>query len=164
MNRSPIRATRVLTDPVHLLAFGFGTGLSGIAPGTIGTLVGVPLALALALVPLWGRIIAISFLLLVGIWLCGNSARRLGVHDHPGIVFDEIVGYQVAVIVAPDNVLTLVVGFILFRFFDILKPWPIGWLDRRIGGGTGIMLDDIAAGVYAGALWFGISSWIALIQ
>ena len=86
---------------------------------------------------------------LAGIWICGWSAARLGVHDHPGIVWDEIAGYLVTMTLAPAGLGWLVAGFVLFRVFDILKPWPIGWLDRRVGGGLGIMLDDLVAGIFA---------------
>jgi phosphatidylglycerophosphatase A len=92
---------------------------------------------------------------IAGCAICGASARRLGVHDHSGIVFDEIVGMLIAaapLLWAAAGFEWLVVAFALFRLFDIWKPWPIGWLDRRVGGGAGIMLDDVAAAIYAAAL------------
>ena len=138
-----------LRHPVHLLAFGFGAGLSPLAPGTAGTLVAVPVYLGLSLLPSWGYLLATALVIAAGVVICGWSARRLGVHDHPGIVWDEIAGYLVTMAWAPAGPLWVLAGFILFRLFDILKPWPIGWLDRRVGGGTGIMLDDVAAGVAA---------------
>lgn len=162
------RAREILLDPVHLLAFGFGTGLAPRAPGTFGTVVGVPIAFALAFAPPWWRAAIIVVLFVIGIGLCGASARRLGIHDHPGIVFDEIVGYLVTFAIATAivgfNWPALVASFVLFRLFDIVKPWPIGWLDARVGGGTGIMLDDAVAGIYAGGIWLGISTWIPLIH
>ena len=138
-----------LRHPLHLLAFGFGAGLSPWAPGTMGTLVAIPVYLALR--PLPPDLYRAVTLLVIGagIWICGWSARRLGVHDHPGIVWDEIAGYLVTMIAAPAGWPWALVGFVLFRLFDILKPWPIGWLDRRLGGGLGIMLDDVAAGIAA---------------
>lgn len=84
-----------------------------------------------------------------GVYLCGFTARALGVHDHSGIVWDEIVGYFVTMFAAPEGWQWVLAGFVLFRFFDIVKPWPIHWLDRRVGGGLGIMLDDIVAGLFA---------------
>jgi phosphatidylglycerophosphatase A len=139
-----------LRNPVHLLAFGFGSGLAPKAPGTFGTLVAVPLFLLLQPLSLsvYLALVALGFAL--GIWICDRTARDLGVHDHGGIVWDEIVGYLFAMSLAPAGGWWIVSGFLLFRFFDILKPWPIRWLDLRVPGGFGIMLDDMMAGLYAG--------------
>jgi len=142
-------ARTVLTDPVHILAFGFGTGLSPVAPGTVGSLVGILFAwltLDLGLPLQLGVAAAIT---LSGIWICGESARRIGVHDHGGIVWDEIAGMYITLLAAPPTVAGWVLAFVLFRAFDIAKPWPIRDLDHRLGGGTGIMLDDLAAALYA---------------
>ncbi len=139
----------VLTDPVHFLAFGFGAGLSAIAPGTVGTLVGVGVELAMRPLDLLPRIILVTVLFVTGIWICGESARRLGEHDHPGIVWDEIVGYLMVMFAAPAGWPWILAGFVLFRLFDIVKPWPIRDVDHRLGGGFGIMLDDALAAVYA---------------
>ena len=139
----------VLSSPVHFLAFGFGSGLSPFAPGTVGTLMAVPLYLLMARLPWAYYILLLLAAIALGIWLCGESARLLGVHDHGGIVWDEILGYLFTMSFAPPGWLWVVVGFVLFRFFDILKPWPIRTVDRQIGGGFGIMLDDLLAGVYA---------------
>ncbi|HET7674060.1 MAG TPA: phosphatidylglycerophosphatase A [Gammaproteobacteria bacterium] len=157
-----IAAAEILRDPVHILAFGFGAGLFPRAPGTAGTLVAVPIAIGIAMLGWPWRAAVIVALFLIGIWICGASARRLGVHDHSGIVFDEIAGYQIALGIGGFNWASLVACFILFRLFDIAKPWPIGWLDRRIGGGFGIMVDDALAAIYAGAAWLLISRWIPL--
>lgn len=138
-------------DPVHLLAFGFGAGCSPKAPGTMGTVLAVVFYLPLSRLPLEGYLVAVSLISLVGIWLCGRAARDLGVHDHPGIVWDEIAGFLVTMIAAPAGWAWIAVGFVLFRLFDIWKPWPIRWLDRRVGGGLGIMLDDLVAGAFAAA-------------
>jgi phosphatidylglycerophosphatase A len=141
-----------LSTPTGFLAFGFGSGLSPVAPGTAGTLAAVPFALllkalpAVAFWPLWAA------LALVGIWLCGATARRLGVHDHGGIVWDEMVGYWLAVALVPMHWAWLLAGFVLFRVFDIVKPWPIRALDRRLAGGFGVMADDVAAGAATLAL------------
>jgi phosphatidylglycerophosphatase A len=85
----------------------------------------------------------------LGVWCCDACAKNLGVHDHPGIVWDEVVGYLITMIAVPKTLLWVVVGFILFRFFDILKPWPISWIDKHVEGGMGIMLDDVLAAVFA---------------
>lgn len=139
----------VLANPVHLLAFGLGTGCSPKAPGTMGTLLAVALYLPLAALPLTLYLVLLGGVILAGIWLCERASRDLGVHDHPGIVWDEIAGYLLTMVGAPDGWQWVVAGFLLFRLFDIWKPWPIGWLDRRVGGGLGIMLDDLVAGLFA---------------
>ena len=141
----------VFKNPVHCLAFGFGAGLSPKAPGTAGTLVAIPLhflllEMAISL-PIYIGLIVAAFL--VGIYLCGKTATDLGVHDHGGIVWDEFVGYWVTMILVPVTWYWVLAGFVLFRFFDIIKPFPIGWLDKKVQGGLGIMVDDVVAGVYA---------------
>ncbi|MDH3985850.1 MAG: phosphatidylglycerophosphatase A, partial [Gammaproteobacteria bacterium] len=131
---------QLLRHPLDFLALGFGSGLLPRAPGTAGTIAAIPLYLvmqSLAL-PVYVSLVAVLFLL--GIPICAHTAKRLGVHDHPGIVWDEIVGYLVTMIFAPTGWLWVLAGFVLFRFFDVLKPWPIRWLDRRVGGGFGIMV------------------------
>jgi phosphatidylglycerophosphatase A len=141
-----------LRDPVHLLAFGFGAGLSPYAPGTVGTLIAVPIVMFVAQ---FGWIAHLLFALAAcigGVYLCGASARKLGVHDHPGIVWDEIAGYSVTMLAAPAEAYWLAIGFVLFRFFDIVKPSPIREADHSLRGGLGIMLDDVIAGVFAGAI------------
>ena len=149
---NPVTARRILTDPVHLLAFGFGTGLAPKAPGTVGSLPGVLLAwLTLPLAFEW-RIMIAAGLIAAGIWICGESARRIGVHDHPGIVWDEIAGMYVTLLVVPPQIALWALAFGLFRLFDIWKPWPIRDLDHRLAGGTGIMLDDLVAALYAAVL------------
>jgi phosphatidylglycerophosphatase A len=143
---------QVLTDPVHLLAFGFGTGLAPKAPGTVGSLVGVLFAwLALPLTFEWRIGVGLA-IVAAGIWICGESARRIGVHDHPGIVWDEIAGMYLTLLVTPPQILPWALGFGLFRLFDIWKPWPIRDLDHRLSGGAGIMLDDLVAALYAALL------------
>lgn len=137
-------------DPAHLLAFGFGAGLAPRAPGTVGTLLAVPVYALMQLLsqPMYLAVAAILFG--IGIVACARAARDLGAHDHPGIVWDEVVGYLITMAFVPSGVVFAVYGFVLFRVMDILKPWPIGWIDRRVHGGFGIMLDDAMAGVYAG--------------
>lgn len=139
----------IITSPIHFLAFGFGAGLSPKAPGTIGTIVAVPFYLLLVQMNTWiyAGVILASFLF--GIWLCGKTARALGVHDHGGIVWDEMVGYWITMFMAPTDWLWILVGFCLFRVLDIVKPWPIRVADDQIKGGLGIMLDDVLAGIMA---------------
>ena len=136
-------------NPIHLLAFGFGSGAAPVAPGTFGTLAALPLLWPLSLLPLAGYLGVLLLAFVLGVFLCDRTARDLGVHDHSGIVWDEFVGLFVTMIAVPLNWQSLLLGFCLFRLFDILKPWPIGWLDRQVAGGFGIMLDDLLAGVYA---------------
>ena len=154
--RPPPTDPSILRQPVHLLAFGFGAGLSPRAPGTFGTLVAVPIVW---FVMQFGFLAHLSFAIaaiLIGIYVCGESARRLGVHDHPGIVWDEITGYTVTMLAAPPDWRWLAAGFVLFRFFDIVKPWPIREADHSLSGGLGIMLDDIIAGIFAAAILLGV--------
>jgi phosphatidylglycerophosphatase A len=148
----PVPARVVFTDPVHFLAFGFGAGLAPWAPGTAGTLVAVPIGIATHSLGMPVRCALVGLIAAIGVWLCGESARRLNAHDHPGIVWDEIAGYLLAMLAAPSGWPWVVAGFGLFRLFDIVKPWPIRELDHGLGGGVGIMLDDIVAGVYAAAV------------
>ncbi|MDX1251980.1 MAG: phosphatidylglycerophosphatase A [Gammaproteobacteria bacterium] len=131
-----------------------------VAPGTFGTLAAVPLYLLLQNLPLIGYIIVVGILFALGVWLCHITARDLGVHDHPGIVWDEIVGYLIAMIAAPAGWLWLLTGFALFRLFDVWKPWPIHLIDRHVGEGFGIMFDDVVAGIYAWAVMYGASQVI----
>jgi len=152
----PISPT-LLRDPGHLLALGFGSGLAPRAPGTFGTLVAVPVYLLCAQLPLVTYLSVVVAAFVLGVYLCGRTARALGVHDHPGIVWDEVVGYLLTMAWAPSGWLWVVLGFICFRLFDILKPWPIRVLDRSVHGGLGIMIDDALAGVLAAACLAGFA-------
>lgn len=141
-----------MTDPVLLLAFGFGSGLFRKAPGTLGTLAALPICW---LSGQWGGIVYSVLTVVVavaGVWLCGHAAKRLGEHDFGGIVWDEIAGLLVAMWGLPFTWSTILAGFALFRLFDIMKPWPIRWVDRHVEGGFGIMLDDILAGLLTAAI------------
>ena len=152
-------ARKVMTDPVNFLAFGFGTGLSPFAPGSVGSLLGVLLAwVTIDLALTWQIGIAI-IVTISGVWICGESARRIGVHDHGGIVWDEIAGMYITLLVAPPTITAWVLGYLLFRAFDIVKPWPIRDLDHSIDGGLGIMLDDLVAALYA-AILLGLYGWL----
>jgi phosphatidylglycerophosphatase A len=142
----------VWRNPVHFLAFGFGSGALPLAPGTFGTLVAIPIYLLMAELPLAIYLGLVAIMTAVGIWLCQVTSRDLGVHDHAGIVWDEIVGYLITMIAVPVSWQWVLTGFVLFRIFDIMKPWPIRWADRQVHGGLGIMLDDVLAAVYAGLI------------
>ncbi len=148
-----------MRNPVHFLAFGFGSGLSPKAPGTMGTLAALPVWYLLAQLPLAGYLAGLLLVIAVGPYLCGKTARDLGVHDHGGIVWDEIAGFLLTMLLVPVSVWTALIGFALFRLFDIVKPWPIGWLDKHVHGGTGIMLDDLVAALYAGGCIQGLLWW-----
>ncbi|GGB33887.1 phosphatidylglycerophosphatase A [Oceanisphaera marina] len=147
--RKPELANLKLSNPLHLLALGFGSGLSPVMPGTMGTLAAIPLYwLIQGLSPAWYLLILLLGFI-AGIWICNAATRAIGRHDHGAIVWDEIIGYGITMFAAPAGLGWMVVGFVLFRFFDIIKPWPISWFDRRVHGGFGIMLDDVIAGVFA---------------
>lgn len=138
-----------LARAATFVAMGFGVGAAPKAPGTFGTLVGVAFYAALAGAPATLYVLVTALLFALGVWLCDVATRRLGQADHPGIVWDEIVGYLVTMTAAPLGWAWVVIGFVLFRLLDIWKPFPIRWLDRRVHGGFGIMLDDLVAGVFA---------------
>ncbi|WP_019865746.1 phosphatidylglycerophosphatase A family protein [Methylovulum miyakonense] len=143
---------QILKDPVLFLAFGFGSGLAKKAPGTFGTVAAIPVYCLFAQSNLLVYSILTLLVTVVGIWICGVAADKLGEHDFGGIVWDEIAGYLITLWLVPFSWAAVFWGFILFRIFDILKPWPIRWLDRNIHGGLGIMLDDVLAGIFAGLL------------
>ena len=145
---------RILKQPVHFLAFGFGSGLSPVAPGTAGTLVAVPLVLGIMQFGWVVHAVCTCLAILAGFYICGESARRLQAHDHGGIVWDEICGYAITMLAAPPRWYWLLAGFVLFRFFDIVKPSPIREADHSLSGGLGIMLDDVIAGVFAAAILY----------
>ena len=138
----------VFGSPSGFLAVGFGSGLSPFAPGTMGTLVAVPFIFALKALGTPGFWLALVLLFLLGVYLCGRVSQKLGVHDHGGIVWDEMVGYWLSAAFVPLQWYWLLGAFLLFRFFDILKPWPIRQLDRKVSGGFGIMIDDVVAALF----------------
>lgn len=149
------------SHPANFFALGFGSGLAPKAPGTFGTLAAVPiywLLLQPLSLPWLLTVIVVSFA--VGVWFCGAAADKLGVHDHPGIVWDEFVGLWISCIALPGGWPWLFAAFVLFRFFDILKPWPIRWLDTKVPGGLGIMVDDLLAGLFALALLQIAAVWL----
>ncbi|QKT02868.1 phosphatidylglycerophosphatase A [Ectothiorhodospiraceae bacterium 2226] len=158
-HEQPRRAPQVWRKPSHFLAFGFGSGLARFAPGTWGTVAAIPLYLVMAPLTFWAYLGVTALLFGIGVWLCEVTSRDLGVHDHPGIVWDEIVGYLIAMAAAPVGWAWMLAGFVLFRLFDIWKPWPIRRLDRQVSGGFGIMVDDVLAGVYAAVL-LALAAWL----
>ena len=141
-----------LRDPVHFLAFGFGAGLAPRAPGTFGSAVGIVVAWWLLDLPLVARIGVVLAVIGSGVWICGESARRLGKHDDQRIVLDEIAGVLLtSLAVVEKSFFALALVFVFFRLFDIWKPWPIRDVDHSLKGGLGIMLDDLIAALYAAA-------------
>ena len=140
---------KMLLNPAHFLSLGFGSGFSPIAPGTAGTAITIPIFWLMSpLEPL--HYLAVVFVMfLVGVWVCEITTRYLGVHDHGAIVWDEVVGYLLTMAMVPAELSWMIVGFFVFRLFDIWKPWPTRDIDRRVHGGLGIMLDDVMAAVYS---------------
>lgn len=140
-----------LTNPVHLLAVGFGSGLSPIVPGTMGSLAAIPFWWFLLQGLSIGPYIAILLIASVaGIYLCQKTADDMGVHDHGSIVWDEFVGMWIVLLAIPvHNWQWILTAFVIFRVLDMWKPWPIRWFDRHVHGGFGIMIDDIIAGIIA---------------
>lgn len=142
---------RVWQDPIYFIAFGFGSGLMPKAPGTWGTLAAIPLywLIAGSSARVYLTLTLLAFIL--GVIVSEKVTRDLQIQDYPGIVWDEVVGYLLTMYLAPAGLFWMVLGFGLFRLFDIWKPQPIGWLDNKIGGGLGVMMDDVVAAIPA---WF----------
>ncbi|MBQ0731482.1 MAG: phosphatidylglycerophosphatase A [Oleispira antarctica] len=139
-----------LRNPIHLLAFGLGSGCAPKAPGTFGTLAAIPFWwLFLQDVPLIPYLCVLIAGFAFGVYLCEQTSKDLGVHDHGGIVWDEWIGLWITYLALPAGIEWVIIGFALFRFFDIIKPWPIKWLDEKVHGGFGIMIDDVLAGIFA---------------
>lgn len=153
----PSLTQQVFSSPIHFLAFGFGSGLSPIAPGTVGTLAAIPLYLLMSLLSPVGYVVLLLVIIVAGVWICDQSAHALGLEDPGGIVWDEFAGFLVTMFLAPQGWAWLLAGFVLFRLFDIWKPYPISWLDQQVKGGMGIMLDDLVAGLYAWLVLQGVS-------
>ncbi|AAZ98147.1 phosphatidylglycerophosphatase A [Thiobacillus denitrificans ATCC 25259] len=151
----------VFAHPAHALAFGFGSGLAPRAPGTVGTLLGLPLFLLIAASApdLANRLVLVLAAFLLGIWACARTGRALGVADHGGIVWDEIVAFALVLLFTPAGWAWTAAAFALFRLFDILKPWPIRLADRRLKNGFGVMFDDLLAAAYAIAALKGLQ-WL----
>ena len=145
-----------MRSPTQLLAVGFGSGFMPKAPGTAGTLAAIPLALLLAALPALGQCVALALIIGLGCYVCDSAEKFLGVEDPGIVVWDEIAGFCVAMFLVPASAATVCLGFLIFRLFDILKPWPISKLERSLSGGVGIMMDDVAAGALTCVLLHGI--------
>lgn len=139
----------VWQKPLHFIAFGFGSGAMPIMPGTFGTLIAIPFYLAIQNLSLWTYGLIVLMATLFGIWMCDVVSKEIGVHDHSGMVWDEIAGYGITMFAAPKGWFWIWLGFLLFRIFDIVKPGPIRTIDEKVSGGLGIMLDDIVAALCA---------------
>jgi len=148
---------QLLSNPVQMLAFGFGSGLSKKAPGTVGTLVAIPFYYCLIQFFNHFYLPVLVLVIISGIWICGKAANDIGVHDHGGIVWDEIAGYLLTMYWVSFSWQNVILGFILFRLFDIAKPWPINWLDSKVKGGFGIMVDDLLAGLMSAACLYAVT-------
>ncbi|MGF1870340.1 phosphatidylglycerophosphatase A [Photobacterium indicum] len=149
-----------LKNPWHFLATGFGSGLSPIIPGTMGTVASIPLYLLIVQLPFAAYILITIVAAVIGITICQKTSDDMGVHDHGSIVWDEFVGFWITMAIAPVvNWQWILAGFVLFRFFDMIKPWPISWLDKHVHGGFGIMVDDILAGFMAMICLWGVGHW-----
>jgi phosphatidylglycerophosphatase A len=147
------RKQLIWTDPWVFIACGFGVGTLPVMPGTYGTVLGVGLALLLQPLPLWINTTVLVLFFLFGVWLCGRANQKFGTDDHPAAVWDEVATFPWVMVGVTINPITLLLGFLLFRFFDIIKPGPIGWVDKNCHGGWGVMLDDWLAAV---------ASWVTL--
>jgi phosphatidylglycerophosphatase A len=139
----------VWEKPSHFIAFGFGSGAVPFAPGTFGTLMGIPFYLAMQSLSHSLYLFLVVLIIIASMWLCDKVTKEIKVHDHSGMCLDEIVGYLVTMYAAPHGVIWIVLGFLLFRLFDIWKPWPINYIDKYVHGGVGIILDDVLAGIYS---------------
>lgn len=153
MSSAPLDARQraaVLSHPAGWIATALGAGLAPKAPGTAGSLLALlPWWFLLRGLPVGGYVAVLAGGFLLGVWACGVTGRRLGVHDHGALVWDEVIGMWLTLVVAPPQWWWMFVGFGLFRLFDIWKPWPVRVADRRVHGGFGVMLDDVIAGACA---------------
>ena len=150
----------MLRHPAHVFALGFGSGLLPKAPGTFGTLAAIPFWLLIASLPLVAQLAVVIAGFFVGIWFCQITSDNLGVHDHGGIVWDEFIGLWLTLLFIPSGWTWLLAGFLLFRVFDILKPWPIKYFDQKVHGGLGVMIDDVIAGLFAGVILLIVSQFL----
>lgn len=139
----------VWRDPACLVAIGFGAGAVPYAPGTVGTLLALPIYWFAAGLSTMAYALWVGLLFALGVWVCQRAERQLGAHDHPSVVWDEVVGFLVAMFAAPAGWPWIAAGFLFFRLFDVWKPYPIRQLEKRMRGGLGTMLDDVLAGLYA---------------
>lgn len=139
----------VWKNPIYFLAFGLGSGAMPFMPGTFGTLMAIPFYLLLRPLPLAAYLILTALFIALSVWVSEKCSRDIGFHDHPGMCIDEFAGFFVTMIGAPVGIGWVIYGFLLFRLFDIWKPWPIHLLDEKVHGGFGMILDDVVAGIFA---------------
>jgi phosphatidylglycerophosphatase A len=157
LNKDVAKSRLRMANPWHLLATGFGSGLSPIMPGTAGSIAAIPFWWLMTLLPLQLYSLLVLIGISVGVYLCHRTARDMGVHDHGSIVWDEFIGMWITLMAIPAMSWQWVLaGFVIFRIFDMWKPWPIRWFDRNVHGGMGIMVDDIIAGVISAAILYGL--------
>lgn len=149
-----------LKNPWHLMAVGFGSGLSPKAPGTCGSFAAMFICMILLYCPIWLNLLVILVVFILGTLACNKAETALGVHDHGGLVIDEFEGMFISILAFPAQWYWAIVAFALFRFFDILKPFPVSYADEKLGGGLGVMVDDVLAGVYALIAGLIIMQWI----
>ena len=148
-NRHQPIPDKIFTDWRYFIAFGFGSGAMPIAPGTFGTLMAIPFYLLLQPLPIYLYLITITLFCIGSAILSDQLSKEIHIHDHPGMCIDEFAGFFVTMIGAPSGLIWILLGFLLFRLFDIWKPWPISLVDEKIHGGFGMVLDDVLAGVYS---------------
>lgn len=146
---SPPLPEKIWQDPLYFVAFGLGSGTVPYAPGTFGTLLAIPFYLLIRPLPLIAYILFVICFFIFSSWVCERVSKEIHEHDHPGMCIDEFAGFFVTMINAPHGCGWIFLGFILFRLFDIWKPWPIHVIDKKMHGGIGMVLDDIVAGIFA---------------
>lgn len=155
---------RLMRHPSAWIAFGFGSGLSPFAPGTCGTAMAMPFYLLLAPLDWYWYALALVPLFALGVWTSDHMVERLGRQDPSAVVWDEMVGYWLTMLPVPGvHWQWMLLGFFVFRLFDIVKPWPIRGIDRDVGGGLGAMLDDAFAGVYSALVMAACVYWIGAL-
>jgi phosphatidylglycerophosphatase A len=160
MDKNTPTFKQLCANPIQMLAFGFGSGLAKKAPGTMGTLSAVPMYYYLSQYFADYYLLVLIVVVVSGFWICGKAAEDIGVHDHGGIVWDEIAGYLLTMYWVSFSWTNVLLGFVFFRLFDILKPWPINWADKQVEGGIGIMLDDLIAALMAAACLYVVTTII----
>lgn len=152
----------MLRHPAHIFALGFGSGLLPKAPGTFGTLMAFPIFWMIAGFSIAVKLVIIAVLFALGIYFCNETGNALGVADHSSIVWDEIVGMLLVLTITPPHWAFWIVAFVLFRFFDIWKPFPIRQFDRKLKNGFGVMFDDLLAAIFAGICMFAFTVWMII--